>query len=67
MNYLHRWTKGDEPDKWTTERLRGDLNFYRFLRTTMPDNNELLDRIHDIQRALNQRSALSLDNPIKIN
>ena len=57
MNYLHRWTKGDEPDKWSTERLRGDLNFYRFLRTARPDDNELLDRIHDIKSVLAQRIA----------
>lgn len=57
MNYLHRWTKGDEPDKWPTERLHGDLNFYRFLRTVRPDDNELLDRIHDIKSVLAQRIA----------
>ena len=57
MNYLHRWTKGDEPDKWSTERLHGDLNFYRFLHTVRPDDNELLDRIHDIKSVLAQRIA----------
>lgn len=66
MNYFSRWTKGDEPDKWTTERLYCDLNFYRYLRVYLPDNNELLDRIHDIKNVLNQRKQnLSLDNQTK--
>jgi hypothetical protein len=66
MQYLHRWTKGDEPDKWTIERLYSGLNFYRYLRVYLPNDNELLDRIHDIESVLIQRKQnLSLDNQTK--
>lgn len=67
MNYLHRWTKGDEPHTKSTADLRGWLNFYRFIRAWRPGDKELLDKIHDIDNVLNQRENVSFDNQTKQN
>lgn len=67
MNYFGRWTKGDEPHAKSTPELRGWLNFYRFIRACRPDDNELLDKIHDLKNVLNQQESVSLDNQTKQN
>ena len=68
MQYLHRWIKGDEPHTKSTADLRGWLNFYLFICMWKPNDNELLDRIHDIENVLILRKQnLSLDNQTKRN
>jgi hypothetical protein len=53
--YYARWSAGQEPHTLKTEQIEKDLNAYRQMRTSKPDDNELLDKIHDLSDELNLR------------
>lgn len=53
--YYARWSAGQEPHTLKTEQIEKDLNAYRQMRISKPDNNELLDKIHDLSDELKLR------------
>ena len=56
-HYFHKWTvESEKPHNLTNEQIQEKLNFYRFVRSNgRSDDNELLDKIHDLSDELERR------------
>lgn len=56
-HYFHKWTiEAEKPHNLKTDDIKEKLNFYRFVRSNgRSDDNELLDKIHDLSDELERR------------
>lgn len=61
--YYARWSAGQEPHTLKTEQIEKDLNAYRQMRISKPDDNELLDKIHDLSDELKLRKNIEESKP----
>lgn len=63
--YFGKWSKGQEPKDYKTEELESLFNFYSYVRRYQPDDNFILDKIHDIVDELQKRGKCQ-DKNLKI-
>lgn len=63
--YFGKWSMGQEPKDYTTEELESLFNFYSYVRRYQPDDNFILDKIHDIVDELQKREKCQ-DKNLKI-